>query len=58
MLTFMNIMNITNIMTAIGLVWVIIGLWLVLCTASRGWKADVVFVLLWPFHAYLERNSK
>lgn len=39
---------------ALAIVWIVVGLWLVINSQSRGWKADTVFVLMWPVHLYLE----
>ena len=47
-------MDILQIITALAIVWLVVGLWLVISSQSRGWKADAAFVLLWPAHVYFE----
>lgn len=41
---------------AIPILWIAVGVWMVIKTNSRGWKADVAFVLSWPVHWTLERG--
>lgn len=36
------------------MLWLGVGLWMVSVTPSRGWKADMQFVFLWPLHWYFE----
>lgn len=39
---------------AIPILWIAVGVWMVIQTDSRGWKADTMFVMMWPLHWYFE----
>jgi len=39
---------------SIAVLWIAVGIWMVIKTRSRGWRADVAFVFLWPLHWYIE----
>ena len=39
---------------AIAIIWIAVGIWMVIRTNSREWKADAAFVALWPLHWYFE----
>lgn len=41
-------------LAAIAIVWASVGIWMVIQTRSRGWKADVAFAMFWPLHWYFE----
>lgn len=45
-----------SITAGIGLAWLAIGLWMTVNSPSRGWLADALFVLSWPYH--LARHSR
>lgn len=47
-----------NLLWAIPIIWIAIGIWMVIRTKSRGWKADAAFVVTWPIHWLVERGFK
>ena len=44
-----------ELLLAIPIIWIAIGIWLVIKTKSRGWRADLQFVFEWPIHWFLEK---